>query len=85
MPKCDLWLVESDGDVMDIFDEFSLQALSDLCQKVSRAYQIRQGQARAGSGVSAGQGGVAGSQEKPFDDMNNIVANLLLNLTRWAV
>ena len=85
MPKCDLWLVESDGDVVDIFEEFSLQALSDLRQKVSRAYQIRQGQAQGGSGVSAGQGGVAGSQEKPFDDMNNIVANLLLNLTRWAV
>ena len=77
-------MVESDGDITDIFDKFSLQALTDLCQKVSRAYQIRQGQARAGSGVSAGQGCVAGSQEKPFDDMNNIVANLLLNLTRWA-
>ena len=45
------------------------------------------GGARRGSTVVAGDGGVAGSKEKPFDAMNNIVANLLLNLTRlgWQV
>ena len=45
------------------------------------------GGARRGSTVVAGDGGMAGSKEKPFDAMNNIVANLLLNLTRlgWQV
>ena len=41
------------------------------------------GGARRGSTVVTGDGGVAGSKEKPFDTMNNIVANLLLNLTRY--
>lgn len=40
------------------------------------------GGAKRGSTVTAGDGGVIGSREKPFDTMNNIVANLLLNLTR---
>lgn len=33
------------------------------------------------SSVISGRGGLGGA-EKPFDAMNNIVANLLLNLTR---
>lgn len=33
------------------------------------------------SAIISGQGGVSGA-EKPFDAMNNIVANLLLNITR---
>lgn len=32
--------------------------------------------------VTSSTGGIKRLQEKPFDAMNNIVANLLLNLTR---
>lgn len=35
------------------------------------------------STVSSGQGGLSRA-EKPFDAMNNIVANLLLNITRYV-
>lgn len=34
--------------------------------------------------VISGQGGLSGA-EKPFDAMNNIVANLLLNMTRYSI
>lgn len=34
--------------------------------------------------IISGQGGVV-KVEKPFDAMNNIVANLLLNITRYHV
>lgn len=34
------------------------------------------------STVTSGQGGVSPT-ERPFDAMNNIVANLLLNITRY--
>ena len=39
---------------------------------------------KADSALTAGAGGVSGSalDEKPFDKMNNLVANLLLNMTR---
>ena len=53
-----------------------LQALIDICLKVSKA--VRTGQ------MSAAKAGPAGSlalKEKPFDAMNTIVANLLLSLT----
>lgn len=41
------------------------------------------GGAKRASTITAGDGSVGGgSREKPFDTMNNIVANLLLNLTR---
>lgn len=36
---------------------------------------------RRDGSVISGCGGLAGT-EKPFDAMNNIVANLLLNITR---
>lgn len=36
------------------------------------------------STVTCGQGGLGGA-EKPFDAMNNIVANLLLNITRYNI
>ena len=41
---------------------------------------------KSGSEVTSSQrgGAVKGGQEKPFESMNNIVANLLLNLTRWV-
>lgn len=45
----------------------------------------RPGQAiKRDSTVISGQGGVCGA-EKPFDAMNNIVANLLLNITRCSI
>lgn len=36
------------------------------------------------STIISGQGGLSGA-EKPFDAMNNIVANLLLNITRYSI
>lgn len=53
------------------------QALIELCQKVSKAVI-------SGKGVSRGavnSGKAVPAKEKPFDTMNNIVANLLLSLT----
>ena len=41
------------------------------------------GRVKKESTLTASEGGVTNkSQEKPFDGMNNIVANLLLNMTR---
>ena len=38
------------------------------------------------SALTTNDGGVTkGNDEKPFDNMNNIVANLLLNLTRLVI
>lgn len=66
-----------------ILCSFSLQSLIDISQKVFKACQSRVGGgAKRESTVTAGAGGLAASREKPFDTMNNIVANLLLNLTR---
>lgn len=39
---------------------------------------------RRDSTITSGQGGLSRA-EKPFDAMNNIVANLLLNITRYNV
>ena len=55
------------------------QALIDICLKVSKA--VRSGQASAKGSVSAAGKGWKAQKEKPFVSMNNIVANLLLNLT----
>jgi hypothetical protein len=39
---------------------------------------------KEGSALTASEGGVTRNRDsKPFDGMNNIVANLLLNLTRY--
>jgi tubulin epsilon len=66
----------------DFYSVFFSKSLIDICQKVSRACHSKVGGgARRGSTVVAGDGGLAGSKEKPFDAMNNIVANLLLNLS----
>lgn len=35
------------------------------------------------SAISSADGGIKKLQQKPFDSMNNIVANLILNLTRY--
>ena len=59
---------------------FHTQALLDICLRISKALNMGQGSAK--SAVSTKKGAVSeAGREKPFDTMNNIVANLLLNLT----
>ncbi len=59
-----------------------MQALIDICKKVSKASRTSQiSSSSAVSAVSGTVGGVA-AKEKPFDAMNTVVANLLLSLTR---
>ena len=57
----------------------------DICSKILGAAEGRKGQmaVKAGTGITE-RGGAKGvlKEGKPFDSMNNIVANLLLNLTR---
>ena len=63
-----------------------MQALIDICLKVSKA--VGTGKISVKSSVNAtGRGQAVGwiPREKPFDAMNNIVANLLLNLTGYVV
>ncbi|XP_022083482.1 tubulin epsilon chain-like isoform X1 [Acanthaster planci] len=64
------------------------QALLDICEKINQALPPEKsgkrtfgatGQAKAGTTISGS--GKKAANEKPFDQMNNIVANLLLNLT----
>ena len=54
-----------------------------MCLKVSKA--VTSGKGVAKGAVSVGKGVAGASEDKPFDTMNNIVANLLLNLTRYEV
>ncbi len=72
----------------------SLQALLDLVQRLQvlldrapaavTAAAARSRTAAAVSGTLASNAGsLQGAQAKPFDSMNNIVANLLLNLTAY--
>lgn len=60
------------------------QCLVDIVNKIGHmAHGGRGGSViRKDSTVISSQGGVTGA-EKPFDAMNNIVANLLLNITRY--
>lgn len=63
-----------------------MQALIDICLKVSKA--VGTGQVSAKSAVNAAgkaRAGGGAQREKPFDAMNSIVANLLLNLTGCVV
>ncbi|KAJ8321781.1 hypothetical protein KUTeg_000252 [Tegillarca granosa] len=71
------------------------QALVDIVNKIGQAvpsartgkrvYSSVGGNVKAGSEITAGDGGLTKpSDEKPFDSMNNIVANLLLNMTSSA-
>ncbi|XP_075940446.1 tubulin epsilon chain isoform X2 [Anarhichas minor] len=59
------------------------QSLVDIVNKIKQmSHGGRPGSAiKRDSAVISGQGGLSGA-EKPFDAMNNIVANLLLNITR---
>ena len=65
------------------------QSLLDICRTILKATDIAKGSgaARAVSGVSdrGGRTGAIRADEKPFDSMNNIIANLLLNLTRLVL
>ena len=67
------------------------QSLLDICRTIHvlKATDIAKGSgaARTGSGVSdrGGRTGAIRADEKPFDSMNNIIANLLLNLTRLVL
>ncbi|KAL5014922.1 hypothetical protein ScPMuIL_009192 [Solemya velum] len=66
------------------------QALVDIVSKVTQAVpSARTGKrvytgattgVKTSSTVTTGEGGIA-NEEKPFDSMNNIVANMLLNMT----
>ncbi|XP_046878219.1 tubulin epsilon chain isoform X2 [Hypomesus transpacificus] len=59
------------------------QSLVDIVNKIKHmSYRARSGSViKKDCTLISGQGGVSGA-EKPFDAMNNIVANLLLNITR---
>ncbi len=60
---------------------FVYQALLDICHKVTKGQQtVRSGMVKGGSEITGGPK----TEGKPFDAMNNIVANLLLNLTRYV-
>ncbi len=72
------------------------QALLDICHKINQALPSNKpgkrvamatvGKVTTEGSLSAGavksKGANISAEEKPFDRMNNIVANLLLNLTR---
>lgn len=71
------------------------QALVDICNKVSSALppsktgkkvypSNSQSRVKASSAITSGDGGVEKGPEKPFDNMNNIAANLILNMTSSA-
>lgn len=61
------------------------QSLIDIVQKIQAVAHGSKPElmVRRDGTVSSGQGGVH-EVEKPFDAMNNIVANLLLNMTRYG-
>jgi tubulin epsilon len=71
-----------------------LQALTEIVNKISQAVPSGKtakrtygpgSEVKHGSAIMGGDGGVAKvKEERPFDTMNNIVANLLLNLTRYV-
>ena len=72
----------------------SLQALVDIVNKIGQAVpSAKMGKrvfaasgVKSGSALTAGDGGLSKpSDERPFDSMNNIVANLLLNMTRYRL
>ncbi|MGH0142520.1 UNVERIFIED_CONTAM: hypothetical protein FKN15_051344 [Acipenser sinensis] len=61
------------------------QSLVDIVNKIKHMSHCGKlgAEIKQSSTIISGQGGVKG-QEKPFDAMNNIVANMLLNLTSSA-
>lgn len=63
-----------------------LQSLVDIVNKIRHmSHGGKPGSViKRDSTIISGQGGLGGA-EKPFDAMNNIVANLLLNITRYRI
>ena len=64
----------------------------DICNKISSAVppsdkgkkaatSSSRKQIKTNSAVTSGEGGTSKGRDKPFDSMNNIVANLILNMT----
>lgn len=68
------------------FTDFSAKSLFDIVSKINQMTSS----GKLGSAVkqtsllTSSAGTVNHNREKPFDAMNNIVANLLLNLTRYV-
>ncbi|EDO46346.1 predicted protein [Nematostella vectensis] len=72
------------------------QALVDICNKVSSslppsrpgkrvmATDSSHSHVKSNSAITSGEGGITKGADKPFDAMNNIVANLILNMTSSA-
>lgn len=62
-----------------------LQSLVDIVNRIRHmSYSGKAGSViKTDTSVISGQGGLTVA-EKPFDAMNNIVANLLLNITRYS-
>lgn len=74
--------------VVDL-NELYPQALVDICHKVLQAVHKNPSSraVKKGSTVTMDEGGGAKTskdREKPFDSMNSIVANMLLNMTGSA-
>lgn len=63
-----------------------LQSLVDIVNKIKQmSHSGKPGSViKRDSAIISGRGGLSGP-EKPFDAMNNIVANLLLNITRYSI
>lgn len=84
----------TDSSLENFIDNYEvfLQALVDIVNKIGNAIpSTKTGKktffptdVKTGSAINTGDGGLTkSSEEKPFDSMNNIVANLLLNMTRY--
>ena len=74
----------SNADCVLPVENESLQRLTELVAKSCGSGKLsrpRSQHGHAASAVTSSHATAAGSKSKPFDDMNNIVANLLLNLT----
>ncbi|XP_002128990.2 tubulin epsilon chain [Ciona intestinalis] len=71
-------LTEKADCVMPINNE----SLMNICNKIQHTLP-RKEKIQSGSKITSGVGSLGGSKnkEKPFDHMNNIVANMLLNMT----
>ena len=74
--------------LVDILNKI-LQALppSDKTGKKTFGASSTGSRVKPGSALTASEGGITkkGKSDKPFDGMNNVVANLLLNLTRFHI
>lgn len=74
-------------NVISSFPSFlPFQSLVDIVNKIKvMSHGTKPGlNIKRNSAVTSGQEGLSGA-EKPFDAMNNIVANLLLNITRYSI